>query len=571
MTGSTPTFSRRGFLRASAAGGAAAVGLQVHSPVQRADAIACGGICIGATAAAGGVAAGWLLRETEVLGSDDPPEGMTPDALRDSAYKAARTRKSNNKSTFVDNRNIIDTGYRNALYADGKVASIEALNDQLSESEVQSAAANAAEAYASTVEKNYLKSWNESVRELKNLISSAGSHPDLSEGAIATAIFVNGDEYPTSPPNFGTRDVTLSDGSAFTVETIFYDGSGSSPGNATGNIESTGDDMFIRIDGGGSGTVEYLNPNEWGPVWNKITTATDDVLTGLSTWVSNVYGQVQAGELDTSELLTPAELAEISGEKDGVAQAIADLQALNIPIDLEREAEIHIQEQDTTLYGTLAVTSEPSGGVSAGDTINPANRDEDYYLTYDLSEASGNWSAYATGVDGGTVTFTSDPFQSALYQINTTAGETAEVQASDFSAVDGAEEWTVDISEQVETAITDIDSVKFFSTVSETEWVTVQLDSTFDVVTFTNSEGTEVDSADFSQSTPQDDTNYITQEEWQQMQERNQELIDKYEDAKSGGGGGLLPDGYNLLGMGGVGTIAAGAGGLLAFDRLSGN
>jgi len=301
----------------------------------------------------------------------------------------------------------------------------------------------------------------------------------------------------------------------------------------------------------GYDAFSYLDPDSWKGVWDTIETAFNNVRDGLLLWVDEIYGKVQAGELNTEDLLTPRELANMSAEEEGVNQAISDLQALNIAIDLEREAEIRIQDIDATLYGTLGVTSEPSGGVNAGDVIDPSNTSEDYYLTYDISKGSGNWSGYDSGVDGGTVTFTEEPFQKTLYRIKTAAGETAEVTADDFSAVDGAQEWTADISGEVETAITEIDSVKFYATTEQTEWATIQLDSTFEVVTFRNSEGEEVESATFDQSEPQDDTNYITEAEWKAMQERNQELIEKYEEAAKGGGGNpvdnFLKDNVPLL------------------------
>ncbi|ELZ35284.1 hypothetical protein C473_04099, partial [Halorubrum distributum JCM 10247] len=47
------------------------------------------------------VALGWALREYEILGSDAPAEGLTPEVLKQQVYEISRTRKSTNASTIV--------------------------------------------------------------------------------------------------------------------------------------------------------------------------------------------------------------------------------------------------------------------------------------------------------------------------------------------------------------------------------------------------------------------------------------------------------------------------------------
>ena len=119
-------FNRRQFMRRLGAttlgAGAAYYGGSQYagSPVQNGQAIA--PLIIGA-GVAGSVALGWALREYEVLGSDAPAEGLTADVLKQQVYDVVRARKSNNESTFVDNRNILD-GAKNVAYADGKIAAI---------------------------------------------------------------------------------------------------------------------------------------------------------------------------------------------------------------------------------------------------------------------------------------------------------------------------------------------------------------------------------------------------------------------------------------------------------------
>jgi hypothetical protein len=503
---------------------------------RRADALACGGLCIAAIGVGTGAAVGWTLRETEVVGKDDPPEGLTADALITEVYNTAQTRQSTNASTFMDNQNILD-GAQNAAYAEGKVAAIEALNNQESQSSVTSAGQTAVDDWETTVKKNLLKTWNESVSELRSLYTALSDHPDAVVDDVLT--FNNGSSLEASPPD---NTITLPDGTDFTLKTVSRTGSNSYEYDPTQRYQTKTSHVDVTDF---TKTITYLRFSDWNPIYTEIGNIADTVRNGISTWVEGVYDQVQSGDLDTAELLTPRELAQLSGTEQQVAnQAVADLLALNIPVDLEREAKINIPSANSTLYGLLGVTDTVT--LNAGDTVDPSTTSEDYYLTYDISEANGTWEAYNTGIDGGVVTFTSEPHPGVVYQIDTVADESVTVPSEDFTGQDTDdddenEEWTVDLTGDLETAITDISSVKYYADTEETENVTVQLDETFEIVSFTNTDtGEETDSVTYeSPAEPETDDNYITKEEWEQREQKYNELIDKYEEQTSGGGGFL--------------------------------
>lgn len=599
MSSKQPTSSdgptRRDFLERGAAATGAVVTLGIggsavapqFSPVGRAQGIACGGLCIGAAAAGTGVAVGWALGEWDPLESDSAPDGLTPDALEQRVYETVRTRESTNASTFVDNRNILD-GIEHAAYGDGKVAAIEKLNQEETQQVVQDAATTAADDYEATIIQNLLKSWNESSNEVFSLVETVQGHSDLTLDSIfdgmslpaasnAYSFTFQGDAiYPE------TETFELANGETFDIKQLVVEGEHSG-GDASHPADvllrwspkSHNDDRLYSYGGTyedpadgdnpasyehlglywsmSSGSVEYMRFTEWNSLLTDIETIFDEVRDGLITWVEGVYGDVQAGELDTEDLLTPRELAQMSADEEGVNQAIADLMALNIPVDLEREATISVESENetATLSGMIAPTTPPSGGIVSGETYDPSTMEGDIYFSYDVSQGSAIWTAYdSAGVDGGIVTFTTEPYEGTLFRINTTAGEQATVAAEDFSNDDGGtpdddsdDVWTVDISEQVETAITEIDEVEMVAESGDTQYKTIILDQPFTVEKIENSEtGEEADSMDFTQDEPQDDTNYVSEEEWQEMQERNQELIDKYEDSKNDDGGSIIGD-----------------------------
>jgi hypothetical protein len=534
------------------------------SPVQNGQAIA--PLVIGA-GVAGSVAIGWALREYQVLGSDSVPEGLTADALKLNVYDVVRARKSNNESTFIDNRNILD-GAKNAAYADGKIAAIEALNAQKTQQEVQDAAIKAVDSYVTTIKKNLLKSWNESVMELSNLFTSVKDHPELSLGDV-----MRGSNYITSltPED---RAHTLPDGSEFMVKFMVITWTGVNPYSNWSPVEFE-TNCCARADANigfaiNGNDINHLPADPWMSLFEDITTKMDDVRNGLITWVDGVYGDVQAGTIDTGELLTPREQARIASEEEGTPQALADLQALNIPTDLDREAEVYLPDIDATIYGQLSYTGDitlkvgtvdPNATDADGNAIYPGT----FYFTYDISRGEGTWSEYNTGIDGGQLTFTSEPYAQTVYRVQTAAGETAEAKASDFTD-NGDGTWTVDLTDQLENAITDAEEITFYSETGETQYETIQLTETFEIRGFTDSEGNSYTESNFEQSEPQTDTNYISQEEWQAQQDRYDELIQKYQESQNDGGGTI----FDRLGGGAIpreGLIVGGAALLIALFR----
>jgi hypothetical protein len=224
-------------------------------------------------------------------------------------------------------------------------------------------------------------------------------------------------------------------------------------------------------------------------------------------------------------------------EGEGTSQAIADLIALNIPVNLEREATITINDTGATLPGTFGLTDSSDGPIESGTTYDPSAFAGDIYFTADMSLVSGDWTAYETGLDGGTITITEEPYEGTAIEVTTVASETVSVSAGDWTD-NGDGTWSYDASSELETNITNVDSARFVSTATETQYETLQLDGPFTVNKLMNTEsGEEVSTASFDNSQPQTDDNYITQEEWDDLEQQNQDLIEKYEESQNNGGG----------------------------------
>ncbi|MCL9812511.1 hypothetical protein [Natranaeroarchaeum aerophilus] len=564
---SGPCLTRRRVLQGTAAGAATVVGVgSQHGPTQEAKAIPPAVAAVGVYSAGKvGVGAGVYLRDNEVVGSNPPPEGLTPEVLNNNSYETLRKRHSNNQSDFIDNKNILE-GISHPAYAEGKVAAIEALNDQESQNDVYDASLPPVDDYETTVLSNFYKSWNETCDELETISQRYSDHPDAGIHEVIGGTSGEVQQIEKVEPEL----IELPDGSEMEVDRLWVEYQSQSGDMSYGEFEFGFD--HHTTDGWGSGnepplTISYedseefdiLDIDDWEEIRDLIHDEFAGVRAGLNNWVSGVYDDVQSGDLDTEELLTPREWAEISDEE--VDQAIADLMALNVAVDLDREAELYLHEADATIYGSLGVTGNTS--VSAGDTIDPTATDHTYYINYDISQGRGEWTGYQDGLDGGVLTITQEPFEDVQFTVHTVAGETAEFDHSELAHDEENGEWTIDLSPQLDDSITEVDQIEYRSNLDETQYETIRLEQTFDVVTFVDSDGNEHDSAQFESSEAHDDSNYIEQEEWEEMKQRNDELIEKYKESQQNQAAGIWPD-LNVSGFEAPGLVGSAAAGIVA-------
>ena len=595
---------RRVFIQGIGATAAGGVALgHSHGPVGEAEALPPLIVAGAAGAAAGallggaaGVGLGWAVRSFDPLGSDDYDEDLAEDAYYNHAYRTILTRKSTNESTIVDNRNILD-GVEHTAWIDAKIAAIEMLNDEEAQQTVEDAAVEAAESYITTVQENFIKSWNESVNELASIADT--SEFDYHSSSYFRAITDVESPFATESiqvDDFVQDGANLADGSGMTVEgpasfdtvgNTFLDAEEDVSSYVRGVVCVTDPDMHPQdseddaypIPDGGTGLevdqydefITYMDVAAWREIWLETQDLIDNLRTGLTTWVDSVYSDLQSGDLDFSELVTPRERSAMIAEEGGIAQAIADLQALNIPVDVGREVRLSFDHIDGSVSGTLAMTDD-STTIEVGGTYDPATIDGPVFLTYDASLGDGAWSAYEDGVDGGVAVFTSEPFEGVEYHLQTGGGEAVTMTREDFTPVDengeeigvysAADTWEIDLSDDLENSITEIDEVRFFSESDETDIQTARLQEPFTVESITDVEsGSEEQSLTFERSEPQTDDNYVTQEEWDELQAQNEEIIQRFEDAEGGGGFGFGDFDLGPIPGGGVvvGAIAVAA------------
>ena len=150
--------------------------------------------------------------------------------------------------------------------------------------------------------------------ELSNLITSVKDHPEFTPSDLNP---VSNNISDITPED---RAHSLPDGSEFMVKFMDLSWYGANPYSDWSPVEFNrgydprfGAEITFAINGN---VIRYLVADTWMSLFEDITTKMEDVRNGLITWVDGVYGDIQAGTLDTAELLTPREQAELTSDDE---------------------------------------------------------------------------------------------------------------------------------------------------------------------------------------------------------------------------------------------------------------
>jgi len=320
----------------------------------------------------------------------------------------------------------------------------------------------------------------------------------------------------------------------------------------------------------------------------------DDGSSGLKyeieTWVGNAYSAVQSGDIDAAALNDAGTLFQQLSENEDTPRATASLRLLNIPSEVETTANVEVSTNDYTLsLDNVVLGSTGATNISAGDTIDPATSSSEYIANYNTTDIALDITPVSSdALDGGVLTLSKvaegtsgasadadsipaiskwfGPDQDRIHQVETIEGETATFAFSDLTYNSSNDNWTIDLSSQLENPIVDVESVKIFSDIDEN--ASAYFDNSFTVTGFQSQDGSSVEQVtyDTDDREPHTTDNYLTKEEWETREAELQEQIDRIQSLDSSGGAafggfggfGDLPTlpGFNALESAAIAVIA---------------
>lgn len=538
-------------------------------------------------AAAAATSIAWLIRDHDPLGiwSDD-----NLDLARDERIQSIRE-KWMRQQNAVDQeirgvRNIINYAY-NDWIARGKIDAVEGFVAGDSTSEIKNHAHDYVDSRVTVSQKNLDNRHDEMCRTVTGTIQQMIDHPDIdaAKHLVDSTTLSEDDIEGIRIPEPGTQTLTLADGSELssTVSTIeisrygYYENlvTSSVTGIQPGDRYWSGEGMVFRpssIDDAGDvqmsdATYTIMRPGVWSGIWSELENTRSQVHLDLDSWVDMAVDQIQDG-MSPVELLSPGEISMMLSESESDPSTVADMIALDLPVDENVEYRMNIDGME--VWGVVFL---PGGGtISKGDVFH-TSIDDPLFAALDVTTLTGSWSEYQSDVDGGVTTFTSTPIPETIYSISTSHSETIDVPASAFSAessVDGT--YTADVADKLTNDITSIESVEMrpAGDFDAGEMVPMTLaGDDVEILEIRDEDGSEMSSTTTDEPyTPQSHDNYVTEEEWKDMQAKIEQLTKKYEEEKESGGAGAILPNSGIPDW--VVAAGAGAGGILALLGLSG-
>ncbi|RKD95505.1 hypothetical protein [Halopiger aswanensis] len=131
----------------------------------------------------------------------------------------------------------------------------------------------------------------------------------------------------------------------------------------------------------------------WAEAIEEIRTVVDDVTAEIEAFLDEAYEDIVNGDRDAADFFTPSMFAASSPENSTYAFSGAALSTMGMSLPEETvtvETELPVGEdgayESVELSGTLTARPHPSGGFSVGQTIDPADLESRFYMSYHVED-----------------------------------------------------------------------------------------------------------------------------------------------------------------------------------------
>ena len=386
-------FSRRDFLKVG--GGATVLGATgmalpgPQNPTQRADALVVSAGLIGVSIATAYV----VDRVADSYTGNDFDEAAYDSASDQEAwagtYQKATEMQYYDDQVFTQINNLL-VNSKQIAYGDARYAAIEAMNAGKTESEVLDAARAKVDSYFATQQLNLLDHWEVQAGKTLRMASVCQPIGTLDMNSVGAPEWyvvddsgsINPDGSDLHPDGAQTHTKTLVDGSTYdaTALATWYDGSPSIEASP-GSMDDMNTWVMTTYDGSGE-PQEILDIGAYHDIYTEIQTLHSETKTEIENWVSAVYSNYTAGDIDLSDVLYPSDLAKEAHTDSETPLSGADLALMGLKTDTDARMAISADEDRVVFDGSLYVQNDTSTDLEVGRQYSPGDFTGSVYLTY---------------------------------------------------------------------------------------------------------------------------------------------------------------------------------------------
>ncbi|ELZ30589.1 hypothetical protein C475_00565 [Halosimplex carlsbadense 2-9-1] len=347
---------------------------------------------------------GYTFPSSETINTTDIDANETKQEIYQSAATAMDA--ADNDHAVISNR--LQDSETVAIANHGQPAYQWSLDKGEGETAAKDNATGAILDYESRIEYNYLSGWNSHVSQMQYLSALAANET----GVPSDYVYVGtGDKSDSNHINstvvgYGTKSYQLQNGTSVDVQTITveshweYNGEptyvdtveiGPSSGTTESNPDGgssywaniTGMDVAPPTDT--QSTLEALRFENYSQNLAAIDSQTASAVSEMETVVNGTHSEIQAGEINASDIVTPASLLGTYGPGSEYSTYSAALLAnigIGSPEDFEDTGQMNITFEDnsTTRGIVMSRSNPPSGQWEVGTTYDPSTIEGSEFL-----------------------------------------------------------------------------------------------------------------------------------------------------------------------------------------------
>lgn len=444
-----PMMGRRSFLRTAAGAGALAVGASAlpdrYSPIGRAEALVPVGVA---------VLAYLTMRVAENHTGQDYDETAYTDAQNDEIHTRVIEQGAEmqyyDDQTFTQIGNLLENS-RQVAYGDARYAAIEAMNLGDTETEVTNKAEAVVDEFFAIQQKNLLDHFSVQRVKLSRLIGEVdgflNTRYDNDSGVYAT----HADGTLESSPHqwmSGTSVVeyTLVDGNPYSYETAkWYNNYDSSERVAVFDSNDSGNSRIFKIYPVSTGDHQVLFDHfAYQNMMADIETAHSDTIAEIQTFITNVYPNYTAGEIDLADVVQPGDLAAMAYSENDTPLAGADLAVMGLKANTNSRMTVLLENSGVAFDGTIYMKSDgTTTELQTGETYDPDSFSGPVWLAYQNYSVTSGSDYDGSNLAAQDVIEVDEPF--TVLEVTDSTG--ADLSSVTFEDEAGQSTTTTDITE----------------------------------------------------------------------------------------------------------------------------
>lgn len=298
---------------------------------------------------------------------------------------------NDSQQTYITTANNRVQESKSIAWTKAKLKLANELNNGTSLSVAQDRANRTVDDYYSKIQKNNLEDWNAKMQQIRYLDQNTSLTVQVWDSNANE--YANITDYRTSAPNY-----ELVNGTTVNVTYVKYDFSG-----GTRQLKPADDTRWAVAQSPDTGDKMAIIGTGHEPILSTTHTQASDVKANMDAFATEVYDSYQAGDLNTTDIVDPSEIAYEGGtdydSTGGYQYAAIQLAAVGHSGDFNSTFTVSTNKSTAEYVGHLFYTADDISQLEAGSTYYTDRLNGSFVMA--VSNGDENNSAFVEEWPGG--------------------------------------------------------------------------------------------------------------------------------------------------------------------------